>query len=100
KILRVARNPRDGVEDFTALPELLPQADIVVMLLPLTPETTKMVDAAFLAQMKEGALLVNASRGKIVDTDALIAALAAGHVTAVLDVTDPEPLPEGHPLFS
>jgi phosphoglycerate dehydrogenase-like enzyme len=99
QILRVAKHARPGVEDLTALPELLGEADVVVMLLPLTPQTTKMVDATFLARMKDGALLVNASRGRIVDTDDLIEALQAGHITAVLDVTDPEPLPSGHPLF-
>ena len=59
-----------------------------------------MVDAAFLAAMKDGALLVNAARGVVVDTDALLAELTAGRLRAALDVTDPEPLPEGHPLWS
>jgi hypothetical protein len=82
------------------LPELLPQADVVVVVVPVTPETTGMVDAAFLAAMKDGALLVNAARGEVVDTAALLAELEAGRLRAALDVTDPEPLPPGHPLWS
>jgi phosphoglycerate dehydrogenase-like enzyme len=98
-ILRVARRPRPGVGTFSDLPDLLPLADVVVVGLPLTKETARTVDAKFLAQMKDQALLVNASRGRIVDTDALIAELESGRITAVVDVTDPEPLPPGHPLF-
>jgi phosphoglycerate dehydrogenase-like enzyme len=96
----VARTARDGVRAMTDLPELLPHADVVVLIVPVTPETTGMVDAAFLAAMPDGALLVNAARGIVVDTDALLAELTAGRLRAALDVTDPEPLPEGHPLWS
>ncbi|HEY1331501.1 MAG TPA: 2-hydroxyacid dehydrogenase [Actinomycetota bacterium] len=96
---RVARHPRDGVNGWDALPQLLRANDVVVVLLPLTSETTGCVDADFLARMKPGALLVNAARGRLVDTDALLAALSEGRVRAVLDVTDPEPLPAGHPLW-
>jgi phosphoglycerate dehydrogenase-like enzyme len=67
---------------------------------PVTPETVGMVDAAFLAAMPDGALLVNAARGVVVDTDALLAELTRGRIRAALDVTDPEPLPGGHPLWS
>ncbi|RTH14324.1 dehydrogenase, partial [Thermus scotoductus] len=81
------------------LPHLLPQADAVVLLLPLTPETRRMVDRDFLAQMKPGAFLVNAGRGALVDTEALLEALEAGRVRAFLDVTELEPLPEDHPLW-
>jgi len=98
-VFRVARRARPGVETFAELPDLLPVANVVVLLLPLTNETDGTVDAAFLAQMKDGALLVNPSRGRVVDTDALIKALESGRITAVVDVTDPEPLPAGHPLF-
>jgi phosphoglycerate dehydrogenase-like enzyme len=98
-VLRVARRARPGVGTFAELPDLLPVADVVVVLLPLTKETAKTVDTKFLAQMKDGALLVNAARGRLVDTDALIAELESGRITAVVDVTDPEPLPPGHPLF-
>ena len=96
----VARTARDGVRSTDELPGLLPHADVVVVIVPVTPETTGMVDAAFLAAMKDGALLVNAARGVIVDTDALLAELTSGRLRAALDVTDPEPLPEGHPLWS
>ena len=96
----VARTARDGVHATSELPRLLPDADVVVLVVPVTPETTGMVDAAFLAAMKDDALLVNAARGVVVDTDALLAELTRGRLRAALDVTDPEPLPEGHPLWS
>jgi phosphoglycerate dehydrogenase-like enzyme len=96
----VARTARDGVRGMAELPELLPQADVVILIVPVTPETTGMVDAAFLAAMADGALLVNAARGVVVDADALLAELTAGRLRAALDVTDPEPLTDGHPLWS
>jgi phosphoglycerate dehydrogenase-like enzyme len=96
----VARTARDGVHGVTELPALLPTADVVVLVVPATPETTGLVDAAFLAAMPDGALLVNAARGVVVDTDALVAELASGRLRAALDVTDPEPLPPDHPLWS
>ncbi len=71
-VKRVARTAREGVSSMDDLPAMLPNADIVVLLVPVTPATTKMVDEAFLARMKDGALLVNAARGSIVDTDALL----------------------------
>jgi len=95
----VARSARDGVAGVGDLPNLLPQADIVVLLVPLTEQTRGMVDAAFLAAMPDGALLVNAARGQIVQTDALVAEVTSGRLHAALDVTDPEPLPAGHPLW-
>jgi phosphoglycerate dehydrogenase-like enzyme len=98
-VVRVARRPRPGVHTMADLPSILPTADIVVSLLPLTPETRGVVDAPFLAAMRTGALLVNASRGGIVDTGALTAEVTAGRLRAALDVTDPEPLPDGHPLW-
>lgn len=100
RVVGIARHAREDAEPPEALPRLLPEADIVVVLLPLTPQTERIVDADFLARMKPGALLVNAGRGRCVDTDALVAALHAGRVRAALDVTDPEPLPDGHPLWS
>jgi phosphoglycerate dehydrogenase-like enzyme len=72
----------------------------VVLLVPFTPETAGMADASFLASMKDGALLVNAARGPVVDTDALVAELGRGRLRAALDVTAPEPLPAGHPLWT
>ena len=96
---RVARTARDGVHAIADLPALLPAADVVVILVPVTDETRHLVDKDFLAAMKDGALLVNAARGAIVDTDALLAELTSGRLRAALDVTDPEPLPAGHPLW-
>jgi phosphoglycerate dehydrogenase-like enzyme len=96
----VARTARDGVRSTDELPELLPHADVVIVIVPVTPETTGMVDAAFLAAMQDGALLVNAARGVVVDTGALLTELSSGRLRAALDVTDPEPLPDGHPLWS
>jgi phosphoglycerate dehydrogenase-like enzyme len=98
-LLRMARTSRDGVAPVADLPALLPSADVVVLLAPVTRETIGMVDAAFLARMKDGALLVNAARGSLLVTDALVAELRRGRLRAVLDVTDPEPLPAGHPLW-
>ncbi|MEV0378502.1 2-hydroxyacid dehydrogenase [Nonomuraea sp. NPDC050643] len=99
-VVRVARSARDGVHAMDELPTLLSEADVVVLLVPATAATAGMADAAFLARMKDGAVLVNAARGGIVDTDALIAELKTGRLRAALDVTAPEPLPEGHPLWS
>jgi phosphoglycerate dehydrogenase-like enzyme len=102
EVLRVARTSRDGpppVVGWHALPDLLPSADIVVLTAPLTRETRGMVDKAFLAQMKDDALLVNVARGPVVDTDALLAETSAGRLRAAVDVTDPEPLPPDHPLW-
>ncbi|MEW9551521.1 2-hydroxyacid dehydrogenase [Nonomuraea sp. NPDC050783] len=100
EVVRVARTAREGVHGLAELPALLPRADVVVLLVPATPDTAGMVDAAFLGRMRDGAVLVNAARGGIVDTDALIAELKTGRLRAALDVTAPEPLPEGHPLWS
>ncbi|MEU7740238.1 2-hydroxyacid dehydrogenase [Nonomuraea sp. NPDC049158] len=100
EVVRVARSARDGVHPLDELPALLPAADVVVLLVPATSETAGMVDAGFLARMKDGAVLVNAARGGVVDTDALVAELKTGRLRAALDVTDPEPLPAGHPLWS
>lgn len=98
-VVRVARTEREGVHGFDALPRLLPEADVVVLIVPLTDGTRGLVDAAFLDRMKDGALLVNVARGAVVDTGALVDALRSGRVSAALDVTDPEPLPEDHPLW-
>jgi phosphoglycerate dehydrogenase-like enzyme len=99
-VTRVARTARPGVYPVDALPELLPRHDIVVLLVPLTEQTQGMVDAAFLAAMPDGALLVNAARGPVVDTAALTRELATGRLAAAVDVTDPEPLPADHPLWT
>jgi phosphoglycerate dehydrogenase-like enzyme len=99
-IRRVARSARDGVSGIGELGSLLPEADVVVLLAPGTTETIGMADAAFLARMKDGALLVNGARGSLVVTEDPCAELRTGRLHAVLDVTDPEPLPAGHPLWS
>ena len=99
-VLRVARTPRDGVAGLDALPTLLGEADVVMMVVPITEETRGMVDAGFLAAMRDGALLVNVARGAVVQTDALVAELTSGRLRAAVDVTEPEPLPDGHPLWS
>ena len=99
-VLRMARRPRDGVAGYEALASLLGRADVVVLTVPLTEQTRGMVDAAFLSRMRDGALLVNVARGPVVDTEALLAELRAGRLRAAVDVTDPEPPPPGHPLWS
>jgi phosphoglycerate dehydrogenase-like enzyme len=101
-VLRIARTAREQpkVSGIGELNELLAVADVVVLIVPLTEETRGMVGAGEIARMKPGALLVNAARGPVVVTDALVAALNEHRIRAALDVTDPEPLPPGHPLWS
>lgn len=101
-ITRVARTPRTDpvVHPVAELKQHLAQADVVFLITPLTPQTEGMIGAEELAAMPEGALLVNTARGKVVDTDALVAAVRSGRIRASLDVTDPEPLPADHPLWS
>ena len=99
EVLRVARRAREGVHAFTEIDALLPQADVVIVMVPATDETLGMVDERFLARMKDGALLVNVARGVVVRTEALVAECASGRLRAALDVTDPEPLPAEHPLW-
>jgi len=100
ELTRVARTAREGVHAVSELDSLLPQAEIVILILPSTDESLHLIDSRRLALMRQGALLVNAARGPVVDTDALVAALESGRIRAALDVTDPEPLPDGHPLWS
>jgi len=101
QVARTARvgpdGPVHGVEDLATL---LPDADIVVLTVPLDASTEHLLDAAALAALPDGALVVNVARGRVVDTDALLAELCSGRLRAALDVTDPEPLPPGHPLWS
>jgi phosphoglycerate dehydrogenase-like enzyme len=99
-VLGVASRARDDLHGIDELPSLLPQADAVVLLAPLTDQTRGLIGAAELAAMPDGAVLVNAARGAVVDTDALLAEVAGARLRAVLDVTDPEPLPDGHPLWT
>lgn len=97
-VARTAR-PAEGVYGVADLPGLLPAADVVVVIVPLTEQTRGMIDARFLAALPDGALLVNAARGPVADTEALVAELRTGRIGAAVDVTDPEPLPAGHPLW-
>ncbi|MFC5721227.1 2-hydroxyacid dehydrogenase [Streptomyces gamaensis] len=103
RVARVARSARDAahgpVQPINALPALLPEADVVILATPLTAETRGLVNAEFLGRMKDGALLVNIARGAVVDTKALLAEVESGRLRAALDVTEPEPLPAGHPLW-
>ncbi|MGW4027748.1 2-hydroxyacid dehydrogenase [Streptomyces sp. NPDC004838] len=103
RVSRIARSPRTTergeVRPLADLPALLPDADVVILSTPLTERTKGLVDADFLAMMKDGALLVNVARGQVVDTKALLAEVESGRITAALDVTDPEPLPPAHPLW-
>jgi len=102
EVLRAARSARTEpcVHAVDELDSLIPSAQVIILILPSTPETRHLIDARRLALMKQGALLVNAARGPIVDTGALVDALNSGKIRAAIDVTDPEPLPLGHPLWS
>jgi phosphoglycerate dehydrogenase-like enzyme len=100
EVVGVASRARDDLHGIDELPELLPAADAVVVLTPLSDATRGLIGAGELAAMRDGAVLVNAARGPVVDTDALVDEVTTGRLRAVLDVTDPEPLPDGHPLWS
>jgi len=89
----------DSVHGVDELSSLLPEHHVVIVILPLSPATTGLVDRDFLASMPDGSLLVNVARGKVVDTKALVEATRSGRIRAALDVTDPEPLPADHPLW-
>jgi phosphoglycerate dehydrogenase-like enzyme len=100
RVARTARDtPRGPVHGLSELPELLAAADVVILSTPLTDATRGLAGADFLSRLKDGALLVNVARGQVVDTKALLAELETGRIRAALDVTDPEPLPAGHPLW-
>ena len=103
QVLPVASRPRDSahgqVYGIDGIAALLPSADVVILCLPLNESTRGLVDVDFLATMKDGALLVNVSRGAVVVTAALLAELTAGRLTAAVDVTDPEPPPADHALW-
>lgn len=98
-VVPVASTARPGVHGVESLPQLLGTVGIFVLTVPLTAATHHLVDERMLSAMRPGALLVNASRGAVVDTDALLAHLQAGRIRAALDVTEPEPLPREHPLW-
>ncbi len=98
-VIGVVAHARDGLHGVAELEQLLPRADAVVVLTPLNESTRGLIGAAELALMQDGALLVNAARGPVLDTDALVREVSSGRLRAVLDVTDPEPLPARHPLW-
>jgi phosphoglycerate dehydrogenase-like enzyme len=100
EVIGVASRARDDLRGIDELPTLLPSADAVVVLAPLTDGTRGLIGNRELTLMREGAVLVNAARGPVVDTDALVAEVTSGRLRAVLDVTDPEPLPDDHPLWN
>jgi phosphoglycerate dehydrogenase-like enzyme len=109
QVTRVASSARDQagpdgqtvhVHGIDELGDLLPQAEIVVLTVPHTEQTDKLMNQQTLALLPDGALLVNVARGKVVDTEALTEEVASGRLRAALDVTDPEPLPHEHPLWS
>jgi phosphoglycerate dehydrogenase-like enzyme len=100
EVTGVASRRRGDIQGVEAVDELLPLADIVIVLLPATSETAGLIDRQRLARLQTGALLVNAGRGTVVDMEALVDELVAGRLEAALDVTDPEPLPPESPLWN
>ncbi len=99
EVIGISRSGRPPTQPLAALPELLPSCDILIVLLPLTDETEGLVDAAMLRLLSDGALIVSAGRGAVVDNVALEAELASGRLRAVLDVMVPEPLPPDSRLW-
>jgi phosphoglycerate dehydrogenase-like enzyme len=100
EVFPFSKSGRDGSHKIDELDKYLPDLDIVILILPLNAESKHMFDARRLSLMKDGAVIVNVARGPIIDTDALVAELNSGRISAALDVTDPEPLPSDHPLWT
>lgn len=104
EVTRVASTAREDergtIHGIDELPELLPQAEIVIVVVPLTDGTRGLVDDAFLSALPDDALVVNVARGPVADTEALVRHASSGRIRLALDVTDPEPLPTDHPLWS
>ncbi len=100
EVIPFSRLGSDGSKKMSELDAELPNLDVVILSMPLNEDSRHLFDAKKLARMKDGALLVNVARGPVVDTDALIEELNSGRILAALDVTDPEPLPKGHPLWT
>ena len=99
EVIAFSKSGSNGSQPVTNFDHILPTLDVVILIMPLTEENYRFINAERLAAMKDGAVLVNVARGQIVDTDALVAELHQGRISAGLDVTDPEPLPLGHPLW-
>jgi phosphoglycerate dehydrogenase-like enzyme len=89
----------NGAFTMDRLDEFLPTFDLLFLIIPLNAESKHLINADRLALLRDGAILINVARGKVVDTDALVAELKTGRISAALDVTDPEPLPANHPLW-
>ncbi len=104
EVTRVASKAREDerghIHGIDELPALLPEAEIVVVVVPLTDGTRGLVDDAFLSALPDDALVVNVARGPVADTEALVRHASSGRIRLALDVTDPEPLPADHPLWS
>jgi phosphoglycerate dehydrogenase-like enzyme len=100
EVIGFSKSGTNGSLTITRFDEILPTLDVVILIMPLTEENYHFINADRLAKMKDGAVLVNVARGQIVDTEALVVELHRGRISAGLDVTDPEPLPHGHPLWS
>lgn len=100
EVIGFTRSGSQGSKKMSELDSELPNLDVVILSTPLNSDSTHLFDAKRLALMKDGALLVNVARGQVIDTDALVAELNSGRILAALDVTDPEPLPKDHPLWS
>lgn len=99
EVTLAGRRPRPGVAPVTELPQLCGAHDALVIAVPLSEQTRGLVDGGLLARLPDGAVVVNVARGPVVDTAALLRELSSGRLRAVLDVTDPEPLPPDHPLW-
>lgn len=100
EVVGFSRSGTNGSKTMSEFDSLLSTFDVVILITPLTPETRHLMNAHRLGLMKDGATLINVARGPVVDTDALVAELNSGRISAGLDVTDPEPLPQGHPLWN
>jgi phosphoglycerate dehydrogenase-like enzyme len=100
EITSFSKSGSNGAITMDKFDALLPTFDVIILIVPLNSETRHLMNSNRLAAMKDGAALINVARGAVVDTDALLKELQAGRISAGLDVTDPEPLPAGHPLWS
>ena len=100
EVISFSRSGKDGNKTMSDFDQLLPTLDVVILILPLSNESHHLMNRSRINSMKPGATLVNMARGAIIETSALVDALNRGHITAGIDVTDPEPLPEEHPLWS